>query len=160
MKHSDDQIKTFLDGQGMPWESFVLAPSGLPSYRDERGQLIALIIEDDALYASVQKFLIRVGSGESNGSAAASVRAPAQEVEQPFWVRVSINGPLSTSQMQAVRSADPGGSTESAQAFVARMRATSEQRLGPFWMKAKASAAVEALVAVGLAASLEIGGRG
>ena len=83
-------------------------------------------------------------------------RGYAVEVESEFWVRVSLRPALTPAQLRAIRAADPDGSNESAQSFVTRMKSAPELRLGPFWPKPRALAALRTLADAGLEASIDV----
>ena len=68
MKYSDEIIKQYLDGHGIPWDQYFVLNSQLPAYRDNNGRLMTLVIEDDAMHSAVQSFLIRMGKTELLGN--------------------------------------------------------------------------------------------
>ncbi len=83
------------------------------------------------------------------------VRGYAVEVEREFWVRVSLRLPLTPAHLRAVRAVDPGIAAESAQSFVARIKRAEELRLGPFWPRPRALAALQTLADAGFDATME-----
>ena len=80
----------------------------------------------------------------------------AVEIEREFWVKVSIPVPVAPEQLRAVRAVDPSAAGESVQAFVTRVKCDSQLRLGPFFLRDRAIAALQALAAAGLDATLDI----
>lgn len=80
---------------------------------------------------------------------------PAVEVEHPFWIKVSFSERPTPSQVRALRAADPTSTAETAQAFVARMRSIQTLKIGPFWLRRRALAAMQTLEDSGVAASID-----
>ncbi|MGF6350847.1 hypothetical protein [Variovorax sp. W2I14] len=61
MKITDDNLVESLMSDGVSLDRWVALGSHLVGYVDERGQLMAKIIEDDALAAAASAFLRRRG---------------------------------------------------------------------------------------------------
>lgn len=61
MKISDDDVVESLTSDGVSLDQWVALGSHLVGYVNERGQLMAQIIEDDALSAAASAFLRRRG---------------------------------------------------------------------------------------------------
>jgi len=95
---------------------------------------------------------MKVGCDTPQGGVA---RSSAVEIEHEFWIAVYWRGPLTPAQLHALRAADPAHTFEAAQSFMARIRGASELRLGPFWPKPRALAALRVLSEVGLDGTIE-----
>ena len=61
MKITDDDVVESLTSDGISLDRWAALGSHLVGYVDERGQLMARIIEDDALAAAASDFLCRRG---------------------------------------------------------------------------------------------------
>ncbi|RYH29281.1 MAG: hypothetical protein EON54_22645 [Alcaligenaceae bacterium] len=61
MKITDDDVVESLASDGISLDAWVALDSHLVGYVNERGQLMAKIIEDDALAAAASAFLRRRG---------------------------------------------------------------------------------------------------
>ncbi|WP_017757994.1 hypothetical protein [Pseudacidovorax intermedius] len=61
MTYTDDQVIAALEAGGTPWRRFFVLNDGLVAYENEKGQLMARIIEDDTLAEVTCAFLARQG---------------------------------------------------------------------------------------------------
>jgi hypothetical protein len=60
-KHRNEEIIAMLEGHGLPWQNYFVLNKAIVAFRDERGQVMSLIIEDDQLNVATCKFLERQG---------------------------------------------------------------------------------------------------
>jgi len=61
MKHTDADIKMYLESHGRPWDAFFSHHDALIAFRDEAGQMFFLSIDDEHLAAAAIKLLTREG---------------------------------------------------------------------------------------------------
>jgi hemoglobin len=78
----------------------------------------------------------------------------ALEVEHELWVTVRLPARISTSQLHAIRSVQPGNSSEPVTQFALRIRSASTVKIGPYWPKPKASDVASKLLSAGLDAEI------
>lgn len=80
----------------------------------------------------------------------------AVEVEHEFWVKVSIPVVVAPAHLRAIRATDPNAAGESAHCFVTRVKCAPQLRLGPFFPRYRAFAALKTLADAGLDAQLDV----
>lgn len=69
MTYTDDQVIAALEAGGTPWRRFFALTDHLVGFENENGQLMARVIEEDALAQATCAFLARNGLVRARPSA-------------------------------------------------------------------------------------------